>query len=312
MTDTLRYLAEEIATDFADGFLSRREALRRLGLLGVEAAVASTMLVACSSDAPTDAEIPTADSGTTAPPAESAATPTQSAAPITAPAGTELVSFAGGEGRKLQGTWAAPSSPKGAVLVIHENRGFTEHFQAFPARLSKEGFAALAIDLLAPEGGTASLGDSANATAALGKIPPERFVADLRAGLDEMARRVGPSVKLGALGFCFGGAMTWRLIGAKDERLAAAAPFYGPMPEGTDFTGVKTAVLGVYAEKDARVNATRDAAKEALTKAGVPHEIVTFEGADHAFFNETGKRFDADAATKAWTKVLDWFGKYLA
>ena len=89
-------------------------------------------------------------------------------------------------------------------------------------------------------------------------------------------------------------------------------PFYGPLPDGADFAGSKAAVLGIYAELDARVNATRDAAESALQRAGLPHEIVTAPGADHAFFNDTGPRYDADAAAQAYRRVLDWFERHLA
>jgi carboxymethylenebutenolidase len=224
---------------------------------------------------------------------------------------TEAITFAGPEGRKLMGAWAAASSARGAVLVIHENKGLTDHIRSVAGRFGAARYSALAIDLLSEEGGTASLGDPANATAALGKISPERFVADMRAGLDELARRA-PGAKLGAIGFCFGGGMTWRLVGSKEPRLAAAAPFYGPLFDAPDFTGAKTAVLAVYAERDARINASRDAAKAALEKAGLTHEIVTYPGVDHAFFNDTGPRYDAAAASQAWTKVQEWFGRHLA
>ncbi|MBX3186395.1 MAG: dienelactone hydrolase family protein [Labilithrix sp.] len=301
MTDLQKYLAEEIAVDHVDGHLTRREALRRLALLGLGAAAASSMLAACANEkASQPAPAPTgAPSGDAAPPAApSAALP------------AEAITFAGPEGRTLQGSWSAAAKPRGGVLVIHENKGLTDHFKQLPGRFAAAGYAALAIDLLSEEGGTASLGDPANATAALNKVPVERFVADMRAGLDEIARRA-PGVKLGAIGFCFGGAMTWQLIASKDPRLAAAAPFYGPLPSGADFTGSKAAVLGVFAEKDARVNATRDAAKEALAKAGLTHEIVTYPGVDHAFFNDTGPRYDANAAAQAWAKVLEWFGRHV-
>ncbi|WP_394836512.1 dienelactone hydrolase family protein [Pendulispora rubella] len=69
--------------------------------------------------------------------------------------------------------------------------------------------------------------------------------------------------------------------------------------------------LLVYGALDTRVNASRPAAQAALEQAALPHEIVTYDGADHAFFNDTGARYNADAAAKAWTKVLDWFGRYL-
>jgi carboxymethylenebutenolidase len=220
------------------------------------------------------------------------------------------VTFPGPEGRTLQGSWAAAPKARGAVLVIHENKGLTDHFKRFPGRLAGAGYSALAVDLLSAEGGTASLGDPANATAALGKVAPERFVADMRAAIDELARRT-PGMKIGAIGFCFGGAMTWRLVASKDPRLAAAVPFYGPTPDAADFNGSKAAVLAVYAGLDDRVNATREAAKAALEKAHLTYEIVIYPGVNHAFFNETGPRHDPDAAAKAWAKALDWFGRAL-
>jgi carboxymethylenebutenolidase len=313
MTELERYLTTEIAADHADGLISRREAVRRLGLLGLSGAAASALLASCTNEkagsAPISPPSPAAQGSAPAAPGSAPAAPgaapgTPAASPATA------VTFPGPEGRTLQGSWAAAANARGAVLVIHENKGLTEHFKGFPGRFAGAGYSALAIDLLSAEGGTASLGDPANATAALGKIPPERFVADMRAGLDELSRRA-PGKKLGAIGFCFGGAMTWRLVASKDPRLAAAAPFYGPTPDAADFTGSKAAVLAVYAELDERVNATRDAAKAALEKAHLTYEVVAYPGVSHAFFNDTGPRYDAAAAAKAWAKALDWFGRHL-
>jgi carboxymethylenebutenolidase len=296
MNELTRYLASEVALDCKDGHITRREALRRLTLLGIGAAVASSMLASCGDS----------DTGATPP----ANTPDGGGTADGAAAATEAITFPGPEGRTLQGAWAAASQPRGGVLVVHENRGLVDHTKSVAARFAAERYSALAIDLLSEEGGTASLGDSANATAALSKVPPERFVADMRAGLDELTKRA-PGTKLAAIGFCFGGGLAWRLVASKDERLAAVAPFYGPLPDGADFTGSKAAVLGVYGELDARVNATRDAAKAALERAGLVHEIVSYPGADHAFFNDTGPRYNAAAAAQAWTKVLEWFGRHV-
>jgi carboxymethylenebutenolidase len=106
--------------------------------------------------------------------------------------------------------------------------------------------------------------------------------------------------------------MVWTLLAAGEPRLGAAAPFYGPLPEGADFSGSSAAaVLGVYAEQDDRVNASREAATAALEQAGLTHEIVTYPGVNHAFFNDTGARYDQAAATEAYAKVLDWFGQHL-
>ncbi len=302
MTEVQRYLAEEIAIDHADGLLTRREALRRLALLGLGAAASATLL-ACAEPKPAvgkPAALPSGgDDGR-----RDADASLHGGGPNDAIA-TEAITFPGPEQRKLQGAFAGPSRARGAILVVHENKGLTDHIRNVAGRFGAAGYAALAIDLLSEEGGSAALGEPANATAALGRVPPERFVADMRAGLDELARRA-PGGKLGAVGFCFGGGMVWRLVASKDARLAAAVPFYGPLPEGADFTGSRAAVLGVYGERDARVNASRDAAKLALQKAGLVHEIVTYPGADHAFFNDTGPRYEAGAAAQAWARVKEW------
>jgi carboxymethylenebutenolidase len=101
--------------------------------------------------------------------------------------------------------------------------------------------------------------------------------------------------------------MVWRLLAAGEPRLAAAAPFYGPFPEGGDLTGSRAAVLGVYGGLDARVNASQPAAKAALEGARLKHELLTFTDADHAFFNDTGARFNPHAAAEAWRRTLNWF-----
>ncbi len=224
---------------------------------------------------------------------------------------TEPVTWAGPRG-PLQGVWAQPQEPRGAVLVIHENKGLNDWVASVAARLAGIGYSALAIDLLSEEGGSATFTDPAAATAALAKADSGRLLADLRSGLDELARRA-PDRKLGVVGFCFGGGMVWQLLGAGEPRLSAAAPFYGPAPEDADFTGSRdAAVLGIYAALDDRVNASEPAARAALEKAGLVHELVTEPGAGHAFFNDTGKRYDAAAAADAWKRLQDWFDRHLA
>lgn len=299
MKPMLKYLAEEIGHDHADRLITRREALRRLGLLGISMAASTSILAACEKQAAQrPAATPSATTGETPSPASTAAI------------ATEEIKFPGPQGRTLMGAWAEADNPRGAVLVIHENRGLNDHIRSVAGRLGGSGYSALAIDLLSEEGGTASLGDSANANAALGNVPDERFVTDMKAGLDEMAKRV-PGEKLAATGFCFGGGMVWLLLDSSDPRLAAGIPFYGTPPDNPDFTGSKAAVLAIYGEQDTRVNATQGSAKAALEKAGLEHEIVVFPNANHAFFNDTGPRYSADAAQQAFARVLDWLGRHL-
>ena len=293
------YLVGEVTEDFSDGLLSRREALRRLSLLGLSMSSATALLAACS-----DGGGQSEAAGATSPPAAS----TPGAAASGNPG--QPVRFAGPAG-ELQGAWAAATDPKGVLLVIHENRGLTPHFFDLVRRFAKEGYSALCVDLLSAQGGTASLEDPAAAPTTLANTPPEQLVADLQAGIDELERRV-PDAKVGAVGFCFGGGMTWNLLQAGEQRLAAAVPFYGPAPESPDFSQAKAAVLAIYGEQDERVNASRDRAEAALKAAGLTYQIRTFAGAGHAFFNDTGPRYNAAAAQQAYGEVLDWYGQHLS
>ncbi len=136
------------------------------------------------------------------------------------------------------------------------------------------------------------------------------MLADLRAGLDEVARRV-PGDKLGAVGFCFGGGMVWRLLAGGEARLAAAVPCYGPAPEQPDFRRAKAAVLAVCAERDSRANASKDAADATLAAAGLTRGSIVYPEADHAFFNDTAARDHEVAAGQAWQAITGWFGRYL-
>jgi carboxymethylenebutenolidase len=286
-----RYIAEEIATDHADGLLSRREAMRRLAL-------------------------PACGAGGKKPSAGSTSTPTTGTQAITAPPPgmdkalpAEPVTWAGPNG-ELQGAWAQAAQPRGGVLVIHENKGLNDWVRSVAGRFAGIGYSALAIDLLSEEGGTATFSDPAQATAALGKVPPERFIGDLKSGVVELAGRVSGS-KLAAVGFCFGGGMVWQLLASGEPQLAAAVPFYGPLPDNPDFSGSTAAVLAIYGALDNRVTPTKDAAVAALNQARLVNEVIVEPDADHAFFNDTGPRYNPAAAADAWKNVGDWLARYL-
>jgi carboxymethylenebutenolidase len=297
MTEMQKYLAEEVVEDLADGIITRREAMRRLGLLGLGASAASA-LIASFATAP----------ATAAPAAKAKlAKGGRAGGAVTtwAPVTRESITFPGPR-TPLMAAWAAAAEPRGGVLVIHENRGLTEHIRTVAGRFAASGYSALALDLLSEEGGTGAFPGEAEVAAALAQIPPERFVADMKAAVTELDRRVRHR-RLTAIGFCFGGGMVWRLLTSGEPRLAAAAPFYGPFPEGGQLTGSRAAVLGVYGGLDSRVNATQPAAKAALEDARLEHEILTFSEADHAFFNDTGARFNPHAAAEAWRRALNWF-----
>jgi carboxymethylenebutenolidase len=288
MTEIQKYLAEEVAEDLADGIITRREAMRRLGLLGVSGATASALLAAG-----------------VATPAPARPRRRHSTETNWAPVAREAITFAGPRGT-LMADWAPAAKARGGVLVIHENRGLTPHISAVAGRLAASGYSALALDLLSEEGGSGAFPGEAEVAARLAQIAPERFVEDMKAGVSELRRRVRPR-RLAAIGFSVGGGMVRRLLASSEPRLAAAAPFYGPFPEGGSLEGSRADVLGVYGGLDARVNATQPAARAALETAGLKHELITFDEADHAFFNDTGARFNPHAAAEAWRRTLNWF-----
>jgi carboxymethylenebutenolidase len=223
---------------------------------------------------------------------------------------TQPVTWPGPNG-DLQGAWSAAQDVRGGVLVIHENKGLNDWVRTVAGRFAGVGYSALAIDLLSEEGGTAKFTDEASATAALNKVPTDRFVADMKSGVDELQRRV-PDKKVAVVGFCFGGGMVWRLLASGEPQLAAAVPFYGPLPSNPNFSGSKAAVLAIYGALDNRVTSTKDAAVAALEQAGLVHDVVVEPNADHAFFNDTGPRYNPAAAADAWGHVVDWFGRYVA
>ena len=192
--------------------------------------------------------------------------------------------------------------------MIHENRGLTDHIRTVAGRFAASGYSALALDLLSEEGGTARSRARPRSTATLGDRPdPSAFVADMKAALDRAgAARAAQEARRDRL-----------LLRRRHDLAPARRPASRAWPRrrrstarsptGADFTGKKAAVLGVYGGLDARVNATRPAAKAALEAARLDYELLTFTEADHAFFNDTGARFNVPAAEEAWRRVIGWF-----
>src|SRR5271163_1189506 len=297
MTSLRQYIAEEIATDHVDGLLTRREAFRRLALLGLGAGAAASLIAACD-DRPSQPLHSRSGEGVE-PPGAKHALP------------TEPITWSGPRG-ELQGAWAQAHNARRGVLVIHENKGLNDWVRSVAGRFAGAGYSALAIDLLSEEGGTGHFADPAQATAALAAVPHDRFIADLNSGIEELQNRV-PGRKIAGVGFCFGGGLVWQLLASGAPHLSAAVPFYGPLPDNPDFAGSKSAaVLAIYAALDTRVTGSEAAAKAALDRAGLINDVVVEPHADHAFFNDTGPRYNAAAADDAWQQVLEWFGRYLA
>jgi carboxymethylenebutenolidase len=298
MNELQRYLVEEAVEDYEEGRLTRRQALAAIaGVAG--AALAARVLDASAQGA--KASVPKA------PP---------SAPPQVAPNDPDVVAGVAefpGEGARLDGYLARPARPGlyPVVLVCHENRGLTRHIEDVARRLAKAGYVALAVDLLSREGGTDKHEFDA-IPGILGKAPPARHVQDFKSGLAyARAQNAARIDRAGMVGFCFGGAVTWRVAAALPE-LRAAVPFYGvPVPEA-DVPGIGAAVLAIYAGRDDRINQSIPAIEAAMARNGKTFRKIVYPGVDHAFHNDSGARYNAEAAKAAWSETLAWFGKYLA
>jgi carboxymethylenebutenolidase len=308
MTDMEKYVVEEWAEEYQAGRLNRREFLRRITIMAGGAALAIPMLsslglAATQSEmeaaAASPALIAAAAPGVTVPPDD----PSLTAGMITFPMGAvQVIAY-------LSQPRAAGAHP--AVLVIHENRGLLEHFKDITRRFAKAGYVSIAVDLASREGGTERFSDSAQVSAILAQTPPERHVETMNAAVGHL--QALPSVRrdrVGAMGFCFGGGMVWRLATANPD-LRAVAPFYGSNPPLADVAKIKAAVFAVYGELDTRLNEGIPAVREAMQRAHVTNEVVIYPGANHAFFNDTTDRYAQSAAQQAWTRVMAWFDRYL-
>ena len=324
LNDTQRYFVEEHIEDFRDGLIGRRELIRRVAIVVGSAAAATTLLAACDlsprSTATTSPTSPAATaSATQGLVAQAFATPPPAATTdgVTVKENDPRITVSrpevkGTDGASLMGYVAMPnvSGRVPGVMVIHENRGQSEHIRDVVRRAATAGFVAVNIDLTARQGGGEKLGDAV--TGAIGNLAVAQKLADHTAALTYL--KANTSGAIGAVGFCFGGGEVWNLLAAGAD-LKAAVPYYGPQPSNYQDIGTKAkgATLAVYAEQDTRITSTSPQMEEQLKKAGVPVEIRVFTGVNHAFHNDTGgTRYAPDAAQKAWVATIEWFRKYLA
>jgi len=314
MTDNIqRGLEYAAASDFLAGRASRREFLRRLAIAGGGTMLGLTLVgsLACETSTPA----PTITAATT-PAATTPATTTAEPGVTVSPDDPRIeagpVEFQSG-GNNLLGYISRPKGPgpHPAILVIHENRGLLPHFPDVTRRLALEGYVALAIDLLSTEGGTGSFADSNASRDALGGIPEERLVEDMNGAVSYLQGldHVRPD-RVGAMGFCFGGSMVW-LLAVRNPEIRAAAPFYGSSPPLNEVPNLRAAVLGNYAEDDDRINQGVPDLEAALQQNQKEHRFVTYPGTRHAFFNDTGGRYNPQAAGAAWTETLAWMERHL-
>jgi carboxymethylenebutenolidase len=198
-----------------------------------------------------------------------------------------------------------------SIIVIHENRGLTPHIQDVTRRMALEGFLALGADFLTPSGGTPA--DENKGRQMIGQLDRPRTVANAVATVKFLKAHANSNGKVGATGFCWGGGMVNALAVAAGADLAAGAPYYGAQPPADQVPRIKARLVLHYAENDPRINAGIPAYKEALHKAGVKYELHVYEGAQHAFNNDTSAaRYDKTAADLAWGRTVALFKQTLA
>ena len=296
MNELQKYLVEEAVEDYEEGRLTRRDALKAIaGITG--GVLAAQMLEGCAQ-------------------APAPGTPSQPGAANQVthddPAVVAGIAEFPGTGARLAGYLARPAKSGSfpIVLVCHENRGLTRHIEDVTRRVAKAGYVALAVDLLSREGGTGKH-KFEEIPGILGKAPPARHVQDFQSGLAyARSQPAARGDRAGMVGFCFGGAVTWRVAAATPE-LRAAVPFYGVPVQETDVPAIGAAVLAIYAGRDARINQNIPAIEAAMQKNGKTFRKIVYPNVDHAFHNDTGDRYGAGAAKAAWAETLTWFGKYL-
>ncbi|MFL6756469.1 MAG: dienelactone hydrolase family protein [Sphingomicrobium sp.] len=200
-------------------------------------------------------------------------------------------------------------SLKATVLVIHENRGLTAHIKDVARRIGLEGFRAVAPDFLSLSGGTPANEDTARD--AIGKLELARATADAVAMLDELSKS-SQRGKVGAVGFCWGGAFIDRLAVAAGERLDAGVSYYGPAPNPSEAVKVKAPLMIHLAGLDTRVAQTAFPWINALRSAGKPVTYFGYDGVNHAFNNDTSaERYNKAAADLAWQRTISFFKKHL-
>jgi carboxymethylenebutenolidase len=321
------YLVEEFAEDYQEGHLTRREALKLIAGVTGSLVVATTILSACAPPETATPGIATARLGTETPagnpagkPATQTPTPTENvieivsgdASPTQPLAQSTLEAGAVEITPELRGYLARPAGegPFPVILVCHENRGLTPHIEDVTRRLAQAGYVALAVDLLSRSGGTASL-DPSDVPGILGNTSPDQFVADFLSGWEYLKTLpyTNPQ-RVGMVGFCFGGGVTW-LMATRMPELLAAVPFYGPHPPLEDVPNIQAAVLGIYAGNDQRINQGIPGIEQAMVENNKVFEKIIYPGVDHAFHNDTSSRYNAEAATDAWMRTLDWFERYV-
>jgi carboxymethylenebutenolidase len=200
-------------------------------------------------------------------------------------------------------------SLKPTVIVMHENRGLNDHIRDVARRVALEGFRAVAPDMLSPSGGTPANEDAARD--AIGKLDLAKSTEDAVAMVEELSKS-SRGGKVGVVGFCWGGAFVDRLAVTAGSKLDAAVSYYGPAPNPSEAVKVRAPLLLHHAGLDNRVAETLFPFVTALRDAHKTVIFQVYDGANHAFNNDTSaERYNKEAAELAWKRTIRFLHKYL-
>jgi len=218
------------------------------------------------------------------------------------------------DGNRFAAFEATPDEPNGiGVVILPDVRGLYRFYEELALRFAERGYHAIAIDYFGRTAGVAKRGDDFDYPEHVAQTTPEGIQGDVRAAVERL--RPG-SRAIFAVGFCFGGRNSW-LAAAAGHGLAGAVGFYGMpgqrdgMPGPTQLAAeVEAPILALQAGDDQHISAEmNEAFDRALTRAGVEHELVTYDGAPHSFFDRRYEEF-ADASDDAWRRVLGFLDRH--
>ena len=223
---------------------------------------------------------------------------------------TERISYPG-QPQNMQAYVARPKEAKKypAIIIIHENRGLNAHIEDVARRAAKAGFLAIAPNALSAIGAATANEDEARTK--FQELKAEDNLQNFIHVFDYLATRTDYNGNAGCAGFCWGGAMANNLA-VKVTNLKAAVAFYGRQPATEEVKNIKAAIQLHYGALDERVNAGIATYEEALKKNNIVYELYMYEGANHAFHNDTAPtRYNEAAAKLAWQRTIDFFKKYV-
>ena len=193
-----------------------------------------------------------------------------------------------------------------AVIVIHEIFGLSDWEPKVADRLAKDGYVAIAPDLLSSKHGR-SPADPDSGRKLVGELEPDRITADLNSVYEYVNGL--PAVEkdhVGTIGFCWGGGQSFRYA-TNNPNLRAVVVAYGPAPDSAAIPRIKAPILGVYGEKDERIDASLPDVAAKMEAAGKTFNYEVYPGTGHGFLRPGRQGSDGPQVEKAWSRILEFY-----